>query len=234
MTIAERIQVLVCHTSPVLAAGLTALLARHEDLDCTAGDGAALMRRRAAMPAVMVADHSGAIELLSTISTMASLHSRPRVLVVTRSDRECDIRAAISAGVQGYLLIDDAPEHLAGAIRAVQDAGAILSPRVATRLADNVASTALTMREQAVLSLVVEGLCNKSIGTRLGITSGTVKSHLRSAFSKLGAASRTQAIAIVQSRGLLQTRTAVAQHDGFERRLPPLAQPGLSQFAVVG
>jgi two-component system NarL family response regulator len=199
----ERIKVLVCHGSPVVQAGLAALLARHADLDCTAGDTRSPGFRTEALPEVIVADRDGGIEWIGTLGRMSWLPVRPRVLVVTHSDRECDIRTALSAGVQGYLLIDDAPEHLVPAIRSAQPAGRVLSPRVASRLAENVAGESLTQREQVVLGLVIEGLCNKSIGNRLGITAGTVKSHLRSAFGKLGAASRTQAIAIAHRRGLL-------------------------------
>ncbi|MEO9063630.1 MAG: LuxR C-terminal-related transcriptional regulator [Burkholderiaceae bacterium] len=62
----------------------------------------------------------------------------------------------------------------------------------------------LTAREEEVLRLVVEGLCNKSIGRRLDIAVGTVKSHLKSSFDKLDVCSRTQAMAAVERRGLLR------------------------------
>ena len=209
----QRIKVLVCHDSPVLQAGLMATLARHEDLDCAEDDGSALSRGRTALPDVIIADHCTGIKLVGAASKVASVHARPSVLIVTHSDRECDIRTALSAGVQGYLLVDDVPEHLAAAIRAVRPGARILSPRVASRLAENVAGEALTHREEVVLCLVVEGLCNKSIGSRLGIASGTVKSHLRAIFTKLGATSRTHAIHIAQRRGLLQPQEA-ASHRG--------------------
>lgn len=212
MAALQRIKVLVCHGSPVLQAGLMAMLARHEDLACSAGDGAPPIRDGPALPDVIVADQGHGVAWAHALGAMASLQARPRVLVVTHSDRECDIRAALSGGVQGYLLVDDAPEHLAAAIRTARPGGRMLSPKVASRLAENVAGEPLTQREQAVLALVVEGLCNKSIATRLDITAGTVKSHLRSAFGKLGAASRTHAIAIAHRRGLLQQRTAAAPH----------------------
>jgi DNA-binding NarL/FixJ family response regulator len=197
----ERIKVLVSHDSPLLQAGLLALLGRHADLDCAVGAGSASLGDCGRTPDVIVADHRRAIEWVTAMSRDGP-RVRPRVLAVTYSDRECDIRAAISAGVQGYLLVDDAPEHLAAAVRIVQPRGSILSPRVASRLAESVAGEALTQREQAVLGRVIAGLCNKSIANQLGITAGTVKSHLRSAFGKLGVVSRTQAIAMAHRRGL--------------------------------
>jgi DNA-binding NarL/FixJ family response regulator len=195
----------------VLQAGMMAMLARERDFDCTEDVGSALNHGSSVMPDVIVADHDHAIGWANAAARMHGTRARPRVLVVTHTDRECDIRAALSCGVQGYLLVEDVPDHLASAIRATQP-GRILSPRVASRLAENVALESLTQREEAVLGLVVEGLCNKSIANRLGITAGTVKSHLRSAFSKVGASSRTQAVAIVQRRGLLRQRSAASQH----------------------
>ena len=62
----------------------------------------------------------------------------------------------------------------------------------------------LTEREGQVLSLLTDGLCNKHIATRLDISLGTVKAHLRSAFDKLGVHSRTEAILIAERRGILR------------------------------
>jgi DNA-binding NarL/FixJ family response regulator len=207
MAALERIEVLLCHDNPVLQAGLMATLALHSDLECTEGDGALAVHDFGARSDVIVADHDRG---LSSASLGAELPGalRPRVLIVTRSERECDIRAALARGVQGYLLLEDAPEHLVQAIRALHLGGRFLSPKVASRLAENLAQERLTLREEAVLGLVVEGLCNKRVASSLGITVGTVKSHLRSAFGKLGATSRTQAMAIAQRRGLLDLRAA--------------------------
>jgi len=210
----ERIRVLVCFDSPVLQAGLMAILSRHQDLDCRESPGQAPVPGGPAMPDVIVADHGRGIGWVNAAARAAAPESKPSVVIVTHSDRECDIRAALSGGAQGYLLIDEAPDHLAAAVRASRGGARILGPRVASRLAENVSLEALTSREESVLSLVVDGLCNKSIAGRLGISAGTVKSHLRSAFGKLGAASRTQAIAIAHRRGMLQVSTAASPREG--------------------
>lgn len=204
MTATGPIKTLVCFDNPVLQAGLMAILGRHGDLDCMAGSGPTPLHNVAAHPDVIVADYACALACAAAVARRARPDMPTQVLIVTQSDRECDIRTALAGGVQGYLLMDEAHEHLAAAVRAVRPGARILSPRAASRLAENVAQDPLTRREEAVLGLVIEGLCNKSIGSRLGITSGTVKSHLRSAFSKLGAESRTQAVAIAHRRGLFE------------------------------
>lgn len=221
MTALVRIKVLVSFACPVLQAGLMATLARHADFHCSEAAASASIPFLPTLPDVIIADHVRGLGWVNAGARAAGTHALPPVLVVTHSDRECDIRAALSGGVQGYLLVDDVPEYLAAAVRAVRPGKRILSPQVASRLADNLALEPLTKKETAVLALVVEGLCNKAIGRRLDITTGTVKSHLRSAFGKLGAESRTQAIAIAHRRGLLQSQPDANHTVPAARSVPP-------------
>ena len=134
----------------------------------------------------------------------------PRVIVVALSDRECEIRAALARGVHGYLLAGCALDELAAAVRAVGRGERTLSPKAAARLADNLAHDALTPREEDVLRLLAEGLCNKSIAGRLGVETGTIKSHLQSMFAKLRVHTRTQAVTLAERRGLLASEPACA------------------------
>jgi DNA-binding NarL/FixJ family response regulator len=214
MTCPEPIRVVVRHQSPVLQAGLMAMLARFDDIACTASEGAIPIYAGATRPDVIITDHCSALQWLDSLGSVFDPRPRPRVLVVAQTDRESDIRAALSAGVQGYLLMDDSADQLVAAVRADRPERRILSPRVASRLAESMAGESLTQRELVVLALVVDGFCNKSIANRLGITSGTVKSHLRSAFGKLGVGSRTQAVAMAQRRGLIQ-HPGVSGHEAY-------------------
>ncbi len=211
MTALERIEVLVCHDNPLWQAGLVATLARHADIECVEGDGLVLDRNFGPMPDIVVADYNRGLELAAAIATTPGREGRPKVLVVTLVDRERDIRVALASGVQGYLQLGCAPEEVTSAIRAVHRGEHVLGPKIASRLAETYALEPLTQREEAVLRLVVEGLCNKSIANRLGITAGTVKSHLSSAFGKLGVVSRTQAMATAQRRGLVGAYGAPSQ-----------------------
>jgi ATP/maltotriose-dependent transcriptional regulator MalT len=80
----------------------------------------------------------------------------------------------------------------------------------------------LTRREQIVLGLVVDGLCNKAIANRLGVALVTVKTHLKAVFEKLGVNTRTQAVIAVARRGLLRQRVHDVARD-----------PHLTAFAEV-
>ena len=145
----------------------------------------------------------------------------PKVVILAGIDREWEIRSALSRGVRGYLLVGCALDELADGVRAVHRGARHLSPRVAARLAESMSVEPLTAREEEVLRLVVEGMCNKAIGRRLGIAVGTVKSHLKSTFDKLDVQSRTQAVAAVERRGLLREVPQPAD----SRRKPAMSPP---------
>jgi DNA-binding NarL/FixJ family response regulator len=136
------------------------------------------------------------------------------VLVLTSFSDFARIDAAIEAGAVGYLLKDVEPDVLLDGIRTVARGGSPLDPRAARRLLSrrssatasagpsDVEAVALSPREADVLRLVVDGLLNKQIAQRLGITERTVKAHLTSAYQRIGVADRTQAALWAQRHDL--------------------------------
>ena len=130
----------------------------------------------------------------------------PKVAVValTTVDEGESVVGAIAAGATGYLLKETRGEALVTAVRAAAEGRVELSPEAARRLATAIrpraAGEALTRREREVLGLVAEGLPNRQIGQRLGITEKTVKAHVTRVMEKLGVRTRTQAaLAAVRS-----------------------------------
>ena len=115
-------------------------------------------------------------------------------------------RDALNAGAQAFVSEGDAAMTLAPAIRAAV-AGLVCAPRAARRM---VARPAFSHREREVLSLVASGMTNRQIAARLWLAESTVKSHVASAFSKLGVRSRKDAAAIVldPEGGLMPTSLA--------------------------
>jgi DNA-binding NarL/FixJ family response regulator len=133
------------------------------------------------------------------------------VLVLTSFSDHARILAAIDAGAVGYLLKDAEPADLIDGVRAVARGESPLDPRAARQLIrSRDASTVgpvdqpvdLSPRETEVLRLVVEGLLNKQIAQRLGISERTVKAHLTSIFQRTGVADRTQAALWAERNGL--------------------------------
>ncbi len=148
---------------------------------------------------------------------------RPELAVVAFSSVSdaASVLAAVDAGARGYVLSDDDPSQLVSAVRAVLAGGSPLSPKVARALIDARAPAGperLTARERDVLDLLGEGLSNKAIAGRLGISERTVKAHLTSVFRRLGVQRRTQAA--MWARAQPRRRTGTTRRDWLEGHSP--------------
>jgi DNA-binding NarL/FixJ family response regulator len=212
MPLLDRIKILIVHDDPIVAAGLSSGLSRYSEFNACEHDGAQLGAAAAGSAPldVVVADYEHGVRLATEARRSDAPGKAPRVVIVGGINREWEIKSAVGRGVHGYMLVGCSIDELANAVRAVHRGMRYLSPPVAERLAESCSQEALTMREEDVLCLVVEGLSNKEISRRLGIAIGTVKSHLKAAFDKLAVDSRTQAVAAVERRGLLRHRRASA------------------------
>jgi len=131
-----------------------------------------------------------------------------QVLALTSFKEGILVQSALQAGAIGYLLKDVSADELAQAIRAAHAGRATLSPEAAQALV-HAASQApapgldLTERELAVLALMVEGLNNTQIAAKLSVSPSTIKSHVSNILSKLGVASRTEAVTLALRNHLI-------------------------------
>lgn len=196
MTSDLRIRILVSHTDPIAHAGLSSAFGACDDFEVVGEAAGAL----GTAVDIVATDFEHGLELLSPASAG---RRGAKVLIITTSDRECDIRRALKQGAQGYLLQGCSLEELATAIRETSAGNIYLGTQVAHRLAESIYEDALTAREEQVLRHVVEGLCNKDIAKAMSLAVGTVKSHLRTVFGKLNVKSRTHAVAVAERRGLV-------------------------------
>jgi two-component system, NarL family, response regulator LiaR len=124
-----------------------------------------------------------------------------QVLALTSFKEEILVQSALQAGAIGYLLKDVSADELAQAIRAAHAGRSTLSPEAAQALVHVTSQPPapgidLTERELEVLTLMVDGLNNTQIAARLTVSPSTVKSHVSSILSKLGVASRTEAVSL--------------------------------------
>jgi len=135
-------------------------------------------------------------------------YPRVQVVVLTSFKEEGLVRNALQAGAIGYLLKDVSADELARAIRAAHSGRATLSPE-ATQALVHAANQPpapghdLTERERVVLALMVEGLNNTQIAARLVVSPSTIKTHVSNILSKLGVASRSEAVALALRSGLV-------------------------------
>jgi len=118
------------------------------------------------------------------------------------------IKSALEAGAIGYLLKDVSADELVWAIRAAHAGRSTLSPEAAQVMVETANQPPapgldLTEREREVLSLMIEGLNNTQIAGRLTISPSTVKSHVSNILTKLGVASRTEAVTLALRNNIL-------------------------------
>ena len=205
------IRVLIADDHPIMRTGLLALLDTESSIAVVAAVGTtaeALAETVRLSPDVVLMDlqFQGQFEGAEATRRIRALENAPAVLILTNYDAESDIVTAIESGAAGYLLKDTPPDDLIAAVLAAASGQSALAPAVATRLMARVrdSQSALSIRELEVLTLVAAGHSNGDIARRLHLSETTVKSHLAHIFPKLGATSRTAAVAAARQAGLIR------------------------------
>src|SRR5450755_3510890 len=134
------------------------------------------------------------------------------VLVLTMSEDDDSLFAALRAGARGYLLKEAAADDIARAVVTVARGETVLGARVSTRVLDAVRGgllpgapapfPRLTEREREVLELVARGYPNARVAHHLGLSEKTVRNHVSAILAKLPAATRAEAVALARDNGL--------------------------------
>ncbi|WP_055694762.1 response regulator [Streptomyces prasinopilosus] len=215
------LRVLVVDDQGIVRAGFAAVIGAEEDMTVVgeAADGAAAVRLAEELsPDVVVMDvRMPVLDGIAATRIITGGENAPRVLVLTTFDLDVYVFDALRAGASGFLLKDVHPSELLRGIRVVASGESVLSPSATRRLIGHYASgeptripaggghhelDSLTARERFVLTLVASGLTNMEIGAELGITVGTVKSHVNALLRKLGLRDRVQATILAYDVGL--------------------------------
>ncbi|MBB1509433.1 response regulator transcription factor [Tessaracoccus sp. MC1756] len=204
------IRVLLVDDHPVVRSGVAALLSGADAIEVigSAATGEEALRLVDELSPDVVLCDLRLGEGLDGVGVTEAVRRRPRppaVLILTTYDNDSDIARAVLAGAAGYLLKDAQPEDI---IEGIADAAAgrlVLSRDLEVRVVERMSQgvPAVSARELDVLRLVAEGSTNREIARQLFISEGTVKTHLVHAFGKLGADSRTAAVAAARRHGLL-------------------------------
>jgi DNA-binding NarL/FixJ family response regulator len=202
------IRLILIDDHAVLRAGLANLLNFESDLTviAEAGDGhAALQLWREHRPDVMLLDLSlngmGGIE---TLRLLRAEFPEARVLMLTSSETQEDVRESLKAGACGYVTKTVLRGELVDSIREVHAGGQAFGEHFARVLAADSQRSCLSRRELEVLGLVRQGFTNSDIGRVLAISEHTAKAHVASLLVKLEAADRAEAVARGFERGLLK------------------------------
>lgn len=201
------IRVLIADDHVTVREGLAAIIGRQPDMVVTAAAAngqECLERWRQFHPDIVLLDlRMPVMDGVAAIEAIRREDASARLIVLTTFDTDYDITRAIMAGAKGYILKDALREELLDCIRAVHAGETRIPQSLVAKFAAGVSGEALTNRELEVLTLLARGLSNKDMGLQLNIGETTVKSHLRSIFSKLRVLSRTEAITVANRRGLV-------------------------------
>lgn len=138
---------------------------------------------------------------VAAIQTIRREYPKSRLIALTTYAGDEDIYSALRAGVQAYLLKGMSFGELMEAVKAVHAGLRYMPDEITERL--NVHGVNLTEREVEILGLIVKGKKNKDIAKALGVTESTVKWHITTILTKLGAQDRTQAATIAIQRGIV-------------------------------
>src|SRR5579883_2674210 len=213
----ERITVLVVDDQPVVRQGVRAFLGTQSDIAvvgaAASGEEALHLAAEHAPDVVLVDLVMPGMDGVEATRRVRQASPRSQVLVLTSYDQDEYIFPAIRAGALSYLLKEVGSEELVDAIRKAAHGEAVLHPRVAARVVQELRGTRndqpnafaeLSERELEVLRLIASGLTNEEIAARLVISEKTVKSHVSNILAKLHVADRTQAAVFAWRQGVVR------------------------------
>lgn len=229
---AAPLRILLADDHEVVREGLRSILNRRTDefiVVAEAADGEeAVTQWSLHRPDVGLLDlRMPRLDGVGAIRAIRAAESTAKLVILTTYDTDEDIYQGLRAGARGYLLKDADRGEILEAIRTVARGGTHLPPAVAGKLATHVDGDAPTPKEIEVLRAIADGLTNKQIARALSIAEGTVKTHVKSLFSKLGASSRTEAVKMANARGFLRPwhLGPARPGEGAAEALPRCAEP---------
>ncbi|KRT78084.1 MAG: response regulator receiver [Armatimonadetes bacterium CSP1-3] len=216
----KPIRLLLADDLMLIRHGIRALLSSVEDVDIvgevsTADDAVRLAREL--VPDVVLMDQDMPGDGLA--ATRSIKEQLPDIEIIVMTDRLDDVKAlqAIDAGATGYILKDIPAANLTAALKAVCNGRAFFHPEITRKLMERLVSLSreqrtrmrlesegLTPRELDILMELAKGSTDREIAAKFVVAEGTVKTHIRHILRKLGARNRTQAVAYVLRKGVIQ------------------------------
>jgi DNA-binding NarL/FixJ family response regulator len=212
------IRVLVVDDQSMVRAGFRMLLAGEEDIEVVAeaSNGLEAVEKAARFrPGVILMDiRMPELDGLQATRRIIAADGDARILVLTTFDLDEYVYEALRAGASGFVLKDDSPEQLIGAIRTVAGGDALLSPTITKRVIQKFARMPrpappkeldqLSEREREVFRLMARGLSNGEIASELYISETTVKTHVTHILQKLNLRDRVQAVVLAYQTGVFE------------------------------
>ena len=202
------IRILCVDDHALVRDGIASLLGSQEDMRVVAEAGTGLEalgefrkhRPDITLMDLRMPDMNGIDAMIAVLNDFPNA----RFIVLTTYSGDVEIVRALRAGAQAYLLKGHLRKELFETIRNVHDGRRRIPPEIASQIANHTADSSLSIREIDVLQLIAAGNANKLVADKLSISEDTVKGHVKSILSKLGAHDRTHAVTIALKRGIIE------------------------------
>lgn len=201
------IKVAIIDDHSVVRMGFKYMLAFAKDMklvgEATGGEGAAKFVAECRPDVVLLDVRMPGVDGIAALAEILASSPQTNVIMLTTSDTEEDVYRAISLGAKGYILKETEPNVLLDSIRAVANGGMCVPDAIRRIYEARASEKGLTTREREILLYISKGFSNEEIGKQLGISANTVKAHVASILSTLGAGDRAESVAIGIQRGLI-------------------------------
>lgn len=219
----KPIQIMLVEDHPEYREGIALAVGKEQSMDLASEFGTAEQALNAleadcslAPPDIVLLDlNLPGISGIEAIPLLKGLIPSAHIIVLTQSDAEADVVAAISAGASGYLLKSSSRAKISAAVRSVTEGGAPIDPGVAMYLLDSIRGNSasaddsqafLSEREIEILGLLAEGLVKKEIAYQLDISSHTVSNHIRHIYEKLQVQNAPAAVNEAYKKGIFPSK----------------------------
>ena len=204
----KKTRILIADDHAILRMGLAALFSSKSDLEVVGeacdGEEAVSMALRLKPDVVIMDLMMPKKDGVTATSEIHGLAPAIRILILTTFGTSDGIARAIRAGASGAIMKNAEKTELISALHTVADGGRAVSSEVAKLLRDDPPVQELSPRQADILKLVTQGMTNREIAHQFAISPESVKSHITTIFSKIGANSRSEAVTIALRKHLLK------------------------------
>ena len=203
----DKISILIADDHLIVRTGLAALLGTEKDMEVVGQAKNGIEAVREAMrlkPDIVIMDlMMPKMDGVAATAEIAAKSPETRVILLTTFGTSDGIAHALATGAKGAILKNADNAELARAIRKVARGGEFISSDIQQQLAADPPIPQLTPRQREILASMVRGLTDRDIANQLGIRQDGVNDHVRAILQKIGAANRTEAVAIALRKHLL-------------------------------
>ena len=213
----ERLRLVVVDDHALFRRGLVGLLRDMPEFEVAAeasnGEQALAVLAQVQADIILLDLNMPVMDGLGVVEAVRRAGDKPRILMLTISQNDADLLAAIRAGADGYLLKNTEPEDLRRALLRVAQGQSVLSPEVTAPVlraliqsGNEAPQSMLSEREMEILDLLALGQTTQQIASGLFLSENTIKTHVRHILEKLGAANRTEAVSKAMQMGILRQK----------------------------